>query len=221
MTLEELKEALPPTLRSSASQELLSRVNASFTDPEATEIYKEGLIDYIGVLQSGKYKASSYIDAVRYVTFKMFNYTNQDAWAKTFPDKYQDLILRGTSSQTISAYVSAYHNGKLVTTLLEQSLTPFWIVNQAARQKALNRQVDLMLNAESEYVQTQAADSVLRHTEKPKEAGPLINFDMREDSGMTELKSLLNSLATKQIEAIQSGVSTKIVAEQKIESNHE
>lgn len=218
MTLDELKQSLPATLRSAASQELLDRINLSITDDTAAEIYKENLVDYVGVLRDGKYKASSYIEAVRYVTFKLLNNTNEQAYALTFPDKYQELVARGASSKDISAYVSAYNSGKLVTAILEQSLTPFWIVNQSARQQALNTQVELMLHAESEYVRTQAADSVLKHTEQPKAVGPLVNFDMRENSGMNELKSLLSELAAKQVNAIKSGVSTKEVAEQVIEA---
>lgn len=222
MDLGELKDSLPANLQSAASQELLDRVNAGFSDPEAVEIYKDNLVDYKAALQSGKFKVSSYVDAVRYVTFKLLGDLNQDAYAKTFPDKFNDFIARGMSTKTISAYVSAYHNGKLVQQILEQSLVPFWLVNQKNRQDALNKQVSLMMTAESEFVQSQAAESVLKHAEKPKEAGPLINFDMRENSGMNELKGLLQELAGNQLDRIQSGaVSVKDVAEQEIVDDDE
>ena len=217
MTLDELKKSLPANLVSNATPALLDRINDGITDSHTMDIFKENLIDYIGVLQEGRFKGSSYIDAVRYVSFKLLGHTNEESYAKTFPDRYRDLLSRGHSSKDISAYVSAYNNGKLVTIILEQTLVPFWLVNQRARQEALNQQVYLMINAESEYVQTQAANSVLAHTEKPKEAGPLINFDMREESGMTELKDLLSTLAQKQVEAIQGGMTTKEIADQAIE----
>lgn len=221
MTLDELKQSLPAASRNLASQDLLDRINTSMTDPQMVEMYKENLVDYVSVLQSGKFKTSSYVDAVRYVTFQLLGHNNQDSWAYTFPDKYQDLVARGVSSKTISSYVSAYNSGKLVKQILEQSLVPFWLANQRIRQEALNVQAKLMYDAESEYVQTQAAESVLKHTEKPKEVGPLINFDMRENSGMDELKGMLNTLASKQIEAINSGVSTKEVAGQTIEVSND
>lgn len=221
MTLPDLQQCLPPALRSTATQELVDKINQSISDPEAAEIYKQNLVDYSGVLQTGKYKASSYLEAVRYVTFKLLGHTNNDAYAKTFPDKYRDFLARGMSSKDISAYVSAYAAGKLVNQILEQTLVPFWLVNQKVRQEALNRQVELMYTASSELVQTQAANSVLTHTVEPKAVGgPLINIDMRENSGMKELKNLLGALAQKQIEAIQSGVSTKIVAEQGIATSY-
>lgn len=217
MTIDELKKSLPANLVSNATPELLDRINNGITDSHTMDIFKENLVDYIGVLREGRFKGSSYIDAVRYVSFKLLSFTNEEAYAKTFPDRYQELIAKGRSSKDISAYVSAYNGGKLVTTILEQTLVPFWLVNQKSRQAALNQQVHLMMNAESEYVQTQAANSVLAHTEKPKEAGPLINFDMREESGMSELKELFSSLAHKQIEAIRGGMTTKEIAEQAIE----
>ena len=74
-----------------------------------------------------------------------------------------------------------------------------------------------MIHAQSEKVRCDAANSILTHLAKPKEAGPLINLDMRQDTGMNELKDLLTSLARKQRDMIQEGsVSTREIAEQNI-----
>ena len=73
-----------------------------------------------------------------------------------------------------------------------------------------------MMNAQSEMVRTTAANSILTHLAKPKEAGPLVNIDMRETSGMDELKNAMVSLARQQQEMINSGISPKVVAEQKL-----
>ena len=64
-----------------------------------------------------------------------------------------------------------------------------------------------------------AADSILTHLEKPKEAGALINIDMRETNGIDELKEALVGLAKKQQELIREGVSPKTIAEQRMTSN--
>ena len=63
---------------------------------------------------------------------------------------------------------------------------------------------------------TQAANSLLTHLAKPKEAGPLVNIDMRESSGMNELRDTLTKLAQQQQALIQAGVTTKSIAEQDI-----
>ena len=73
-----------------------------------------------------------------------------------------------------------------------------------------------MENATSEFVKTQAANSLLTHLAKPKEVGPLINFDLRENSGKNELRDLLGKLASKQQDAIRQGTTTKDIAGQVI-----
>ncbi|MFP3589165.1 hypothetical protein SCB29_37050, partial [Paraburkholderia sp. SIMBA_055] len=90
--------------------------------------------------------------------------------------------------------------------IMEQSLVPTWVLNQDVHQRAINRLAHLMDSAQSEKVQADAAIGLLTHLAKPKEAGPLINIDARETSGMTELKDLLGNLAAKQLELIQAGV---------------
>ena len=143
-------------------------------------------------------------------------YNNQESYFRTFPARHQLLVAKGTSSKDIASYVSAYNKNKLVNLVREQSLIPSWVLNQDAYQKAINTQVDLMENAASEFVRTQAANSLLTHLAKPKEVGPLINFDLRENSGMNELRDLLGKLASKQQDAIRQGTTTKDIAGQVI-----
>lgn len=51
---------------------------------------------------------------------------------------------------------------------------------------------------------------------KPKRAGPLINIDARETSGMIEMKDMLQKLAQQQRDLIAQGVTAKEIAAQKI-----
>lgn len=95
-------------------------------------------------------------------------------------------------------------------------MVPTWVLNQDIYQKAINTQAELMTTANSEMVRMQAANSILQHLAKPKEAGPLVNIDMRESSGMNELKDALQRLAQQQQDLIKSGVETKEIAGQRI-----
>jgi len=138
--------------------------------------------------------------------------TNQDAYIKTFPQRYQTLLAKGTNTKDIAAYVSAYNKGKLVNLILEQCLVPSWVLNQDLYQKAINVQADLMLNANSEKVRTDAANSLLTHLKKPEGKDFQISIDVNENSGMTELKNALTQLAQSQREAIENGTSPKEIA---------
>ena len=218
LTVDTVVRALPATLRGSVDQALVDKINNIVTDPLIAEQVRENFISYTSVLQDGRFKTEDYLHAVTYVSFKLMGMSNKDAYFRTFPMRHQALVAKGTSEKDISAYVAAYAKGKLVNLIMEQSLVPTWVLNQDIYQKAINTQAHLMVNANSEMVRTQAANSILTHLAKPKEAGPLINFDMRENSGMNELRDMLKKVAEKQIEAINSGAATKDIAGQIIES---
>lgn len=217
LTVEQVEKALPANLKNAATQAFTDHINNIVSDPLVAEQVRNNFISYTSVLKDGKFKTEDYLHAVTYVSYKLMGETNQDAYFKTFPQRHASLVARGVSSKDISAYVSAYNKGKLVNLILEQTLVPSWVLNQDLHQKAINHLAHLMLNANSEKVQSDSATALLTHLAKPKEAGPLINLDMRQDTGMNELKDLLTSLARKQRDMIQEGsVSTREIAEQNI-----
>lgn len=217
LTVDQVEKALPANLKHAATQSLVDMINNATNDPIVAEQIRNNFISYTSVLKEGKFKTEEYLNAVTYVSFKLMGMSNQDAYFRTFPQRHAALVARGASSKDISSYVAAYNRGKLVNLILEQTLVPTWVLNQDLYQKALNTQADLMVNAQSEMVRTTAANSILTHLAKPKEAGPLINLDMRETSGMNEIKEMLQSLAKKQLEVIQGGgLTTREIAEQRI-----
>jgi hypothetical protein len=216
LTREIVEKALPSNLKGAATQALTDQINNIVSDPLIAEQVRANFLSYSAVLRDGKFKTEDYLNAVTYVSFKLMGHSNQDSYFKTFPVRHQALIAKGTSSKDISAYVAAYSRGKLVNMILEQTLVPSWVLNQDLYQKALNVQADLMISAHSEKVRSDAANSILTHLAKPKEAGPLVNIDLRETSGMGELKDMLNRLAQNQRTAIEHGTSPKEIAAQRI-----
>ena len=215
--IEQLKEALPPALRTFASEALADKIDKIARDPVVANHIRENFISYTNVLQEGKYKMEDYLNAVTYVSFKLMGYGNQDAYFRTFPDRHANLVAQGKTNKEISCYVAAYHRGKLVNKIMEQSIIPSWVLNNEYYQEAIRKNVELMRSARSEKVQAMAADSLLKHLAKPEvNDAPLINIDMRQGSGLDELKAAISSLALKQKELIQSGMSTKDIAEQKL-----
>ncbi len=217
ITVSEIAKALPPNLKNTATQTLADLVNNVVSDPVVAEQIRNNFISYTGVLKEGKFKTEDYLNAVTYVSFKLMGMTNQDAYFRTFPARHAALVAKGIPAKDIAAYVSAYARGKLPNLIMEQSLVPTWVLNQDMHQKALNVQFELMNdNNVSPKVRSDAANSILTHLAKPKEAGPLINFDMREGSGMEELKAAMADLAQKQQDAINGGMTTKEIADQRI-----
>jgi hypothetical protein len=138
-------------------------------------------------------------------------YTNKDAYAKTFPDRYQVLGLKGASEKDISAYVAMYHKNKLVNQILEQAVIPSWLLNQDAYQKAINKQLDLMANALSEKVQTDAANSLLTHLKPPETKKVELDISVRNEGGIADLKATMEQLAQTQLELIKGGQNAREV----------
>lgn len=220
LTLQQVAHALPPNLKNNVTQQLVDNINNCVADPIMAEAIKDNFLSYTQVLSEGKFKTEDYLSAVMYVSFKLMGMTNQDAYARTFPARYRTLLNNGTSTKDISSYVSMYNKGRLVNLILEKSLIPTWVLNQHIYQKAINVQADLMSNANSEMVRMQAANSILTHLAKPKEVGPLINLDLREGSGLNELKATLTQLAQQQRDLIGQGVTTKSIADQGLVIDH-
>jgi hypothetical protein len=211
-----LAQALPANLKSAASQQLVDMVNNVVADPIVAEEIRNNFVSYAKVLADGKYKIEDYLSAVQYVSYKLMGDTNQDAYFKTFPQRHANLVASGADKKKISAYVAMYAKGKLVNALMEQTLVPVWVLNQELHQRAINVQADLMVNAQSEKVRCEAANSLLTHLAKPREAAALVNIDLRESSGMNELRATLVAMAQQQQQLIEAGVSTKDVAGQRL-----
>uniref|UniRef100_A0AAU6VZC9 Small terminase subunit n=1 Tax=Pseudomonas phage Arace01 TaxID=3138526 RepID=A0AAU6VZC9_9VIRU len=216
LTVQEVAKALPANLKTAATQALVDKVNAVVSDPLVAEAVRENFISYTNVLSDGKYKTEDYLNAVIYVSYKLMNYSNQDAYFMTFPQRQAALMARGASKKDISSYVAMYHKGKLVNAILEQTLIPSWVLNAPLYQEAINVQADLMHNSPSDKVRSDAANSLLTHLSKPKEGNFQINIGLQETSGMNEMRELLRQMASKQLEAIDSGVNTKEIAGQRI-----
>lgn len=212
VTKDQIELAVPANLKSAVTQELVDKLNAIASEPLVADAIAENFLGYTGVLREGKFKTEDYLSAVAYVSYKLMGRTNKEAYALTFPQRWQALVAKGYSEKDISAFVAAYNKGKLVNLILEQTLVPTWVLNQHIYQQAINVQAELMASANSEKVRSDAANSILTHLKKPEQAGPLINLDMRETSGMNELKEALRAMAEQQQKAIGAGVRTADVA---------
>lgn len=218
ITIDTIQKVLPSRLKSAVTPSLVQRINNISSDPVLNEQIRNNILGYTSVLQEGKYKTEEYVNAVIYVSYKLMGYTNLDSYIKTFPQRYQILVSKGASSKDIAAYVTMYNKGKLVNKIFEQTMVPTWVLNQDIYQKAINVQAEIMMTSNSDKVRSMAADSLLNHLSKPEKAGPLVNIDMSNNTGLDDLKETICKLAEMQQDLIKSGkASTKEIAEQKIQ----
>lgn len=157
------------------------------------------------------------MNAVKYCTHKLMGNTNTDAYIKTFPQRYQTMIDKGYTSKEMSSHISIYNKSQLVNKIMEQSLIPSWVLNQDLYQKAINVQADLMMNAQSEKVRSDSANSLLIHLKPPEVKKVELDIGLKANSEIEELKLTLAELASQQQRMIKAGISTATdVAEQKL-----
>jgi len=212
LTKEDIRKALPAQLRMKISDELVAKVNSISMDPMVADEVRNNFIGFNHVLKDGKFKIEQYLEACAYVTYKMMGYNNQDSYALTFPDRYREMRAAGKNDKHISSFVSAYNSNKLVNIILEQSIIPACILNQDLYQKALNRQAYLMVYANSEKVQCDAANSILNALQRPATNKLEIDMVVKDNSGIAELKDALIQVAAQQADLIKAGGSTKFIA---------
>lgn len=213
ITIELLQKTLPSNLRTAATQGMVDMLNTVSTNQQEAELIRENFLGYTAVLSEGKYKTEDYLNAVKYVSFKLMKCSNEEAYVKTFPQRYQRMVADGVKPKDIGAYVYAFSKNKLVNRIMEQTMVPSWVLNQDIFQEAINTQASLMRDTDvSPKVRSDAANSLLTHLAKPKEAGPLINLDMRDTSGMKEMKELLVRMAQQQQGLIKDGMTAKEIA---------
>lgn len=217
LTIEQFKQALPDKVKKSVSQDLIDQINKTLADPGLFEAYRDNLVSYTRVMADGKFKIENYIDAVKYVSHKLMGATNIEAYTKTFPDKYAAFVAAGVSAKDIASYVTAYNKGKLVNLIFEQTLIPSYVLNQDMYQRALNVQAELMMNAKSEKVRCEAANSLLNQLKQPEVKKVELDIAVKEDSAIEQLRQTTLELAAQQRLMIKSGaMNAQDVAHQRL-----
>lgn len=205
LTEDEFKKALPAKVKKSINSELITRINNAMGDPDMYETYRENLLSYGKVMAEGRFKITNYIDAVKYVSYKLMGKTNIASYSMTFPEKLQRFALQQVADKDIASYVAAYNKSKLVSLIMEQTLVPAWVLNQDLYQKALNVQAELMTTARSEKVRADAANSLLVHLKQPEAQKVELNVGVSEDSSIQQLREATLALAAEQRLAIKAG----------------
>ncbi|MBL1322161.1 MAG: hypothetical protein COA63_014050 [Methylophaga sp.] len=217
LSLKDVLSTLPPSMKGNISQQLVDDLNNVSADPMVADNIKDNFLSYTNVMLQGKWNINQYLDAIKYVSYKVMGQSNQRSYALTFPARYQRLKTKGCTEKEISSFVSAYNTNKLVNLIVEQSVIPSWLLNQAVYQDAINVQVDLMNTSGSDKVRSDAANSLLTHLKRPEAKEINLNIGASDNSGMNELKDTIFELARQQQKIIEAGImTTKEVAHQKI-----
>lgn len=218
LNADEFNACLPKPMQGRIPTEVIDHINAALADQDTAEMIRDNLIGYTHILQEGKFKLGSYIDAVRYVSYKIMGNSNLHAYVKTFPDRYNDFVRRGVTKKDISSYVAAYNKNKLVNLIYEQTLIPTYVLNASNYQEAINTQMEIMRDPQvSPKVRSDAANSILNHLKRPEATKVQLDVTHKDSDSIAELREISRKLAEQQVQLMAGGQQTaKDVAEYRI-----
>ena len=206
ITVTTLKDLVPKRQRSMITEDLVKQLNEWNEDPKLLDSYRENLLTYIGVLKDGKYKITDYVNAVRFVSYKLMGYSDIDAYAVTFPERYERLRTEeGLTRDEISPYTSAYKKNKLVSAIYEQTIIPVSVLNNHMAQDALNELMKIGLHGRSEMARVNALSKVLDKTDAPEIQKLQLDVGVNASDSLSDLKNMLAEVATDQLGYIEKG----------------
>jgi hypothetical protein len=220
--LEAFKKLVPKAQRSLITGNLLDKIAGSIKDPMVAETFKEGFVSWSSVLKNGKYSMSDYLNAVKYVSYKLLNMTNTDAYIAAFPERYERIKHKG--SDAVATYASMYNKNKLVNSIYEQTIVPSYIINAPMHQEALNTLARMMMDPDVRgMVKVKACEAILANTKAPEIIKNELVIGVDQQQTISDLREVTEQLANTLQSALKTGhKSLKEIAEDKlIEAEYE
>lgn len=215
LTLDEVKAAMPGSKKKLVTQGVVDRLN-QIADEDESGNFAQQVVTHASVMKSGPWSINDYINAVKYVSFRLMDFNKKESYTHTFPEKIKKWELEGVTYDTIAKYISAYNKNQLVNDIYERSLIPIHVLNAGMFQDALNQQAHLMVHARSEMVRTTAANSILNHLKPPETKKLELDIKTHNIDSIQELQDTMTKLAIQQVEMIGIGVNPKEIAEMSI-----
>ena len=216
LPIETVKKLVPKSQRGLITQDFLDKIEASVQNSLIAEEFKNNFITYLNVLSTGKYKMEDYISAVKYISFKLLGYSNVDAYAATFPDRYERLKREG--QEQIEAFASMYNKNKLVMQIYEQTIVPTYVLNAPLHQEALNELAKMIKDPSVRgMTKVKACEAILQHTKQPEIIKGELTIGIEQQDTISELRDVVEQLAEVNRLSIAKNIkSIKEVAEAKI-----
>lgn len=213
LALESVRKLVPKNQRTLITQEFLDKLEASVSDSLVAEQFKENFVTYLNVLSKGKYKMEDYINAVKYVSFKLLGYSNINAYIATFPERYERLKAEGQTQ--IEAFVSMYNKNKLVMQIYEQTIVPSYVLNAPMHQQALNTLAAMIIDDDVRgMTKVKACEAILQYTKQPDIVKGELTIGIEQSDTINDLREITENLAdTYRMMLEKKGMKLKDVAE--------
>jgi len=122
ITVAKLKALLPRRTNVAVTEEIVATINRMEEDTGLPqELLEEDLMSYMHLIGNNRGTGmKDLVNAIKFCNLKR-NYTNKEAWAIVFPQKYDRLV---EANMAIDNHVSMYNKSKLVIAIDTEMLMP-------------------------------------------------------------------------------------------------
>ena len=217
ITLDQLLRVTPKSRHSTINQGFIDDINGMIDDDTAREAFRDNVLGYSDVLRSGSFSIKQYVGAIKYVTFKMQDMSNIEAFTRTFPVRYQEMINKGYATKDINSAITTFSKTKLVIRISEQAQMPTHLINADVYQKSINVLAEMMITARSEKCRVDAAAKLVDALKPPETKKIELDLSVKNSDGIDELRQATLELVRSQKLSIESGAQdAKDIAHQKL-----
>ena len=207
LSKQQLAGALPDKrFRKYLTDDVVNVINSE-PNSELRRVFRDNTLSFASVLSTGKHSLAAYVNAVKFVSLKLLGDKSSTAYSKVFPDRYQNLVDKGTSPSQIASFADNYGKTGLITKIMEQTMVPTHILNAGVYQEAINVQANLMYTAKSEMVRQKAAESLINNLAAPALAKVELEVNYNNDM-VEDLRATTKALAQQQLKMIMNGQSS-------------
>jgi hypothetical protein len=200
VTKDILQKLVPRNIK--ITDEIVETINSVTENEEEARYFRENLLTYMVVLKDPSTVGitfETYMNAVKFVTYKMIGDTNIDAYIKVFPDRYKRMKEQGKSENYIHAIVSTYASGSTVTKIIEKTVIPPSVSHRDLFYRTIEHLSGLAFGARSEAVQEKACKTLIE-TLKPNEESKIeIDMNVKESDDVVKRYDQALELASAKI----------------------
>lgn len=210
MDVDFFKKIYPRRVNQETAEQCVQLINESIRgmDFMMRDHYRDTLISVFDVLDgsNGKYKFTDYLNAVKFVTYKLSGHSDVRAYALTFPDRVNRMAKEKVPNSHLYTYANGYAKNKLVVDIHAKLIVPTHIMFQDVFHQAVKVQASIMNDdSVSPKVRSDAANSLMTHLKQPEVKKAELEISTKDTGVIAELANALNNLGSNTAELMKSG----------------
>ncbi len=227
ITKDKLKKFIPKGCAAAVTDEIVDIINNIESDTNLPQEYmEERILSSMHLLGGRGVTIEQLTNAVKYCNLQQ-DMTNEQAWAITFPAKYDKLV---SENRMVASHVSMYNKSKLVLEVTKGMLVPVHITHQPIFFKAVQKQIDLMngISANegervSAHVQFLASKELAEITKQPEDNTIELKIGASDAvlEVMKEQNDSISEMVRQQKEAFKRGVNVQELQKVHVVHNEE